>query len=95
MNLTKFGGAAKTICVNETQMAAIPPGWVKNATDTYSTTNCLVGIEELTTTNINKKVVHIYNLMGQEVSINDGLEGVFIFYYNDGTTEKRVLLQQQ
>ena len=93
LNLIGFGGGSKTICVNETQMAAIPGGWAINGGDSYSTTNCIVGIDELGADKT-KELIQIYNLMGQEVDINDATEGVFIYQYSDGTSEKRATIAQ-
>lgn len=101
-------GAAKTICVNETQAASTPPpgpggaggvaliptGWSLNPSDVISTTGCTVGIEEFTNRNTPKVLIHIFNLMGQEVDINNATEGVFIYQYSDGTSEKRATIAQ-
>lgn len=89
LNVTNIFGAsaAKTICVNASQMAS-HAGWSKKANDVYSTTNCLVGIDELPSSSASKKLLHIYNMLGQEVNINEVSEGVFFYQYSDGSIKK-------
>ena len=85
-----FGeGKPKTICVSPTQDTS---SWNKGANDVYSTTNCAVGIDELSF-NQNKELVKIYNLLGQEVSVDETSEGVFIFQYSDGSTERKAIIE--
>ncbi len=89
LNVTNIFGtsAAKTICVNAKQLAS-HAGWSKKSNDIYSTTNCLVGIDELSFPAIPKKLLHIYNSVGQEITIDEVSEGVYIYQYNDGSVKK-------
>ncbi len=95
--MTNFPGnpPVKTICVNPTQMAALAgaTGWTKGAKFQYTTTGCLfVGIDELSGPGIPKKLLHIYNVLGQEVSIDEASEGIFFYIYNDGSVVKKAVL---
>jgi hypothetical protein len=90
LNLSRFGTSqAKTICVNATQKAAIPSGWTKGSMDVYTTENCTVGIEELKAPTPNKQVLKICNLLGQEKSADNLAPGIYIYYYSDGTYQKK------
>lgn len=91
--MTHFPGSAavKTICVNPTQMAALPTAsnWTKGAKFQYTTTGCLfVGMDEVSASSGPKKLLHIYNMLGQEVSIDETSEGVFFYIYSDGSVKK-------
>lgn len=91
--MTHFPGstAVKTICVNPTQMAALPTNanWTKGAKFQYTTTGCLfVGIDELSGSTSPKKLLHVYNMLGQEVSIDETSEGIFFYIYSDGSVKK-------
>lgn len=79
-----------TICVNPTQKAKQPTGWQKSAGDVYTTTGCKVGIDELEI-KTDKKLLHIYNLLGEEVKANEVGKGIFIYQYNDGSIEKKAV----
>lgn len=83
--------AVKTICLNPTQMAALPTvsNWTKGANYHYTTTGCLfVGMDELSGSTSPKKLLHIYNMLGQEVSIDETSEGIFFYIYSDGSVKK-------
>lgn len=89
------GTAVKSICVNPTQMAALPTktGWTKGASYQYTTTGCLfVGMDELSGPGVPKKLLHIYNMLGQEVSIDEASEGIFFYIYSDGSVVKKAAL---
>jgi hypothetical protein len=83
--------AVKTVCVNSTQMAALPNNWTKGTNIHYSTTNCLVGIDELSDNSAPKKLIRIYNILGEEVTAAEATKGIFIFQYNDGSTQKKAI----
>ena len=84
-----FGGQVKTICISPSQNTST---WIKSTSDVLSTTNCAVGIDELSI-NANKELLKVYNLLGQEVSVDETSEGVFIFQYSDGTSEKKAIIE--
>lgn len=91
--LLHFPGSAavKTICVNPTQLAALPTAgnWTKGANYQYTTTGCLfVGIDEVSGSTGPKKLLHIYNMLGQEVNVDETSEGVFFYIYSDGSVKK-------
>lgn len=85
------------ICVNTTQLgltSSNAASWSKPGTAAWSTTNCadtFVGIEDLTVSDAPKTIIHIYNLLGQEVDINSVTIGViYIYQYSDGSVKKIV-----
>lgn len=87
------------ICVNTTQLgltSSNAASWSKPGTAAWSTTNCadsIVGIEELSNSDAPKTIIHIYNLLGQEVDINSVTIGViYIYQYSDGGVAKIVKL---
>lgn len=77
-----------TVCLTTTQLgytSSFPGNWVKDASCSWST-SCAVGIEEFSDVK-DKKIIHIYNLLGEEVkSVNDN--GVYIYQYSNGSTKK-------
>lgn len=96
LTMTHFPGSAavKTICVNPTQMTALPTktGWTKGAKFQYTTTGCLfVGIDELSSSAAPKKLLHIYNMLGQEVGVDEATEGIFFYIYSDGSVVKKAV----
>lgn len=91
--------AIALVCVNPTQLgltSSDAASWSKPGTAAWSTANCadsIVGIEELTDTTQPKTILHIYNLLGQEVDSSATSTGIiFIYQYSDGSVAKIVKL---
>lgn len=91
--------AIALVCVNPTQLgltSSNAASWLKPGTASWSTTNCadtFVGIEELTDNVQPKTLIHIYNVLGQEIDISATTRGVlFIYQYSDGSVEKIIRL---
>jgi hypothetical protein len=78
------------ICVNNTQLGltiSAPGNWFKDNAATWSTT-CADLIEENILKTQIPKLIHIYNIMGQEVNPEKAENGIFIYQYNDCTIKK-------
>lgn len=82
------------ICVSNVQLfMAFDPYyhqfWNKDPTATFSST-CLTSIQELNVNEQkNRKIVRIYNLLGQEIMLSDNNnEGVMIIQFSDGSVKK-------
>jgi hypothetical protein len=85
------------VCISTSQLAlknSTPANWSKPSTATWSTSDCadtMVEIDEPINNNAPTILLHIYNLLGQEVGVNDIMTGViYIYQYSDGSVKKIV-----
>jgi Leucine-rich repeat (LRR) protein len=80
----------KKICLNKFQLAdtkTLPDRWLKDNSAEW-TMECSVSITDLDKQNVSPKLVCIYNLLGQEVKLEQLKDGVYIYLYNDGNYKR-------
>lgn len=90
--LCNLNSSLPKICisnVNETDIASNPSNWIKDDAAEWSL-DCsnTTGIDEQDSITPNKFIIRVMNQLGQEISLEKAIDGVFIYQYNDGSTLK-------
>lgn len=94
LNYVQCGGNPNLIqiCVTPSQYFNSSSQWGKDASASWNS-NCAVvtGINELYQSQSLGVITHIYNLIGEEVTLQQTKEkeGVYIYHYNNGTVKKQ------
>ncbi len=78
----------KYICINQIQFDRKVGDWVKDDLANL-VTNCMNSVSNIENTSLKIELVKVYNLLGQEVPLENLLDGIYIFQYKDGTVKRR------
>lgn len=83
-----FNPDLRVICINPMQ-ANMATKWLKDDIAFFST-SCSISTdtEEETTEKNNKIILRVLTMMGQEIAPEQAVNGVYIYQYTDGSTQK-------